>query len=55
VTLSGGSASFTTSGLALGGHKITAVYSGDASYNSATSGTLVQTVLTATTTTALRE
>ena len=37
-------ASFTTSSLTLGTHSITAVYSGDSSYQPATSGTLTETV-----------
>jgi hypothetical protein len=51
VSLSGGTASLSTAGLAIGSHAITAVYSGNASYNSATSGAVTQLVQTATTTT----
>ncbi len=43
----GGSAPYSTSTLAAGTHSITAVYSGDANYNSSTSSTLTQTVNTA--------
>jgi YVTN family beta-propeller protein len=48
--LSGGQASFNTSTLALGRHSITAVYSGDTSFDSSTSSVLTQNVLAATTT-----
>jgi predicted secreted protein len=44
VTVSGGSASFTTSSLAQGTHSITAVYSGDASDTASTSAVLSQGV-----------
>jgi len=44
VTLSGGSAAFTTSALAVGNHSITAVYSGDFNYLASTSAVLVQKV-----------
>src|SRR5262249_35733291 len=44
VALSGGSASFTTSGLAMGSHSITAQYVGDGNYNGSTSAVLTQTV-----------
>jgi sugar lactone lactonase YvrE len=39
-----GTASYTTSTLAAGSHNITAVYSGDANFNTSTSPTLVQVV-----------
>src|SRR5207244_1932915 len=51
VTLTGGSASFSTSALSVGGHSITAVYSGDASFNTSTSAVLTQTVNKANTST----
>jgi hypothetical protein len=44
VTLTSGAALFSTSSLAAGSHTITAVYSGDSSYASSTSPTLIQTV-----------
>ena len=44
VTLSGGKASLTTSILAVGNDSITAVYSGDANYKSATSNKVVEAV-----------
>ena len=44
ITLSGGSAAFTTSALAVGSHSITAVYSGDFNYLASTSPVLVQKV-----------
>jgi hypothetical protein len=47
-TISGGAASFTTSTLTVGVHNITATYSGDTNYNSATSTVLLQTVNKAT-------
>ncbi len=50
VTLSGGTASMSTSALALGQHNIQAAYSGDATY-AAASDSLLQTVLSPTTTT----
>lgn len=50
ITLSGGTASLSTSSLAAGAQSITAVYSGSAGYNTATSSALTQSVLTATTT-----
>ncbi len=51
-TLSGGVATFSTSALAVGGHSITAVYSGDANFSGSTSAPLTQTVnKTASTTT----
>ena len=43
-TVSNGSASFSTSTLSVGTHSITAVYSGDANYNGATSAALSQVV-----------
>jgi len=43
-TLSGGTATFTTSGLTAGTHSITAVYSGDANFAGGTSPALMQTV-----------
>ena len=43
-TLSGGQATYTTSALTAGGHSITAVYGGDASYNTSTSSALTQNV-----------
>jgi len=43
-TLSGGTATLTTSGLGAGVHSITAVYDGDASFASSTSPVLMQTV-----------
>jgi Big-like domain-containing protein len=42
--LSGGKATLTTSGLALGSHSITASYGGDANFTASTSATLTQTV-----------
>jgi hypothetical protein len=50
VPVSGGTASLSMSGLAAGSHPITAVYSGDANYNGATSSVVTQTVQVATTT-----
>jgi hypothetical protein len=44
-TLSDGVATLTTSSLAAGAHSITAFYSGDTNFVSATSGTLTQSVL----------
>jgi hypothetical protein len=44
VTLSGGSASFTTASLAVGTHSITAVYGGDINNAASTSPAVVQTV-----------
>jgi len=44
VVLSSGTAQYSTSSLAAGGHSITAAYSGDASYAASTSGILTQTV-----------
>ena len=43
-TLSSGVATFTTNGLAVGDHLLTALYGGDASYSGSTSGVLTQTV-----------
>ena len=55
VALSGGSASFVTSTLAVGTHFITATYNGDTNFGSSTSSSLTQTVSASTinTTTAL--
>jgi large repetitive protein len=50
ITLSGGTASLSTSSLAAGAQSITAVYSGSANYNGATSSALTESVLIATTT-----
>ena len=50
-TLSGNTATFTTSTLVKGSHSITAVYSGDANFNSSTSPVLTQTVNKGSTTT----
>jgi hypothetical protein len=44
VQLKGGSASFTTSALSKGAHKITASYSGDSTFNANRSAVLVQDV-----------
>jgi hypothetical protein len=52
-TLSGGSASFTTSTLPVGSNSIKAVYSGDSNFAGSTSKVLKQVVNKATTTTAL--
>jgi len=52
-TLSGGSASFTTNALAVGGHSITAVYGGDSNDTTSTSTALTQTVNKDATTTSL--
>ena len=52
-TLSGGSASFTTSILTVGKYGIKAVYAGDPNFSASTSKALSQTVGKATTTTAL--
>src|SRR6266566_128044 len=43
-TLSGGTATFTTSGLTAGTHSITAIYGGDANFAGSTSPVLTQTV-----------
>jgi hypothetical protein len=47
VPLAGGSATFSTSALALGSHVITVVYNGDATYLTSTSAPLTQDVLVA--------
>uniref|UniRef100_UPI0005275494 Ig-like domain-containing protein n=1 Tax=Streptomyces novaecaesareae TaxID=68244 RepID=UPI0005275494 len=52
-TVVAGVATFTTSGLGVGIHALTAVYSGDTSFNGSTSPIDPQTVTTADTTTAL--
>ena len=52
-TISGTKATFTTNILAVGTHTITAVYSGDLSYNAVTSSAITQTVSITTTTVAL--
>ncbi|MER6334871.1 Ig-like domain repeat protein, partial [Streptomyces sp. NPDC001034] len=52
-TLAGGTATFTTSALAVGSHSLTAVYSGDAEFTGSTSPADVQTVTQAATTTGL--
>lgn len=44
-TLAAGAATFTTSSLAAGPHSITAVYSGDTNFVTATSGVLAQVVI----------
>ena len=44
VTVAGNQASFSTSALSVGGHSITAVYSGDTNFNGSTSGVLTQVV-----------
>jgi len=44
VTLSGGSATYTTSALGVGSHSITAVYSGDNTFGTMTSAALTQVV-----------
>ena len=51
LTLTAGTASYTTSSLAVGSHSITAVYAGDSSNAGTTSPALTQTVNQATTTT----
>jgi hypothetical protein len=51
--VSGNAASLTTSGLAMGTHSITAVYSGDSNFTGSTSNTVSQVVTKATTTTTL--
>src|SRR5581483_7773083 len=43
-TLSGNTATFTTSALAVGSHTITAVYAGDTNFTGSTSASLTQTV-----------
>jgi hypothetical protein len=47
IPLAGGSATFSTSALALGSHVITVVYNGDATYLTSTSAPLTQDVLVA--------
>ena len=54
VTLSGGSATFTTSSFAVASHAITAVYNGDTNFNSSMSSVLNQTVNKAGTTTSVK-
>jgi hypothetical protein len=51
--LSGGSATFSTSSLAVANHAITATYGGDTNFNGSTSTAITQTVNQANTTTAL--
>ena len=46
-TLVGGTATYITSGLAVGGHSITVQYAGDANFTAGTSAVLNQTVNTA--------
>jgi hypothetical protein len=53
VAVSGNAASLTTSGLAMGTHSITAIYSGDSNFIGSTSNTVSQVVTKATTTTTL--
>jgi hypothetical protein len=53
ATVNGNVANLTTSGLAMGTHYITAVYSGDSNFTGSTSNTLTQVVTKATTTTTL--
>ena len=43
-TLAGGTATFSTSALSVGSHSLTAIYSGDANYNTGTSAPLTQVV-----------
>ncbi|SPE38469.1 hypothetical protein SBA3_2890014 [Candidatus Sulfopaludibacter sp. SbA3] len=50
AAVSAGVATLSTTGLAAGSHSITAVYSGDTSYNGATSGVVTQAVTAVTTT-----
>lgn len=50
VTLTGGSASFTTAGLGVGAHSVTATYSGDSNYLSSSSTTAATTTVSCTTT-----
>src|SRR5205823_4739156 len=52
-TVSSGHATLTTTMLAVGSHTITAIFSGDASSDTSTSGVLTQTVNKAGTTTSL--
>jgi|GEM_PF-663722 len=51
--LTNGSAALTTSGLALGPHTITAVYSGDVNFTGATSGGVAESVVQAATSTSV--
>ena len=44
MTLSGGTASFTTSSLSVGTHSIKVVYSGDSNFKTSTSSVLTQVV-----------
>jgi streptogramin lyase len=44
VTLSGNTAAISTAGLTVGGHNVSAIYSGDASFKPGTSAVFVQTV-----------
>jgi hypothetical protein len=53
VAVSGNAASLTTTGLAIGTHSISAVYSGDSNFSGSTSNMLSQVVTKATTTTTL--
>ncbi|MFR9791020.1 Ig-like domain repeat protein [Streptomyces sp. MB22_4] len=53
ATLSGGTATFTTSALTVGSHSLTAVYSGDADFTGSTSPVDIQTVTQAASTTTL--
>ena len=53
ATLSKGSASYTTSALAVGGHSITAQYSGDTNFTGSTSATLTEAIRQASATTAV--
>jgi PhoPQ-activated pathogenicity-related protein len=50
VTLNGGKANFSTTALAIGGHSISVVYSGDSNFSGSTSSVLTQTVNQASTT-----
>ncbi len=54
VPLSGNKATFTTSSLSVGQHTLTAVYSGDGTFNGSTSTPVPQAVAKATTSTALQ-
>ena len=53
VTLTAGSASYSTSSLAAGTHTITAVYSGDSNFSSSTSAALTEQIVMAGSTTTL--
>jgi flagellar hook assembly protein FlgD len=53
VALNNGQASFTISTLTVGGHAVTATYSGDGNFNSSTSGTLQDVVNQANSTTTI--